>query len=111
MNYTMKIPYSFNPSMKCLMYVPGSHLKNVISIKCFEANLRNIPPLKCHIYDISMKCPNTCLYCQLYGITPFANGVCLKLIQSTTSMGSNPLLMVDGKVYYSHQRELVQTLC
>ena len=41
--------------------------------------------------------------------TPFANGGCQSLLQST-SMGSHPLLMVDVKVYYS-QRVLVHTLC
>ncbi len=32
------------------------------------------------------------------GFTPFANSRCQSLLQ-TTSMGSHPLLMVDGKVY------------
>ena len=49
--------------------------------------------------------------CNLYtvnknGFTPFANGRCQSLLQST-SMGSHPLLMVDVKVYYSH-KEWVQ---
>ena len=39
-----------------------------------------------------------------YGFTPYANGRC------QMSMSSNPLLMVDVKVYYSHQ-ECVHTLC
>ena len=34
-----------------------------------------------------------------YGFTPFANGRCQSLLQST-SMGSHPLLMVDVKVYW-----------
>ena len=41
--------------------------------------------------------------------TTFANGGCQSLLQSTR-IGSNPLLMVDVKVYYSKQ-ERVQTLC
>jgi len=41
------------------------------------------------------------------GFTPFANGRCQSLLQST-SMGSRPLLMVDVKVYYS-QREYIST--
>ena len=36
------------------------------------------------------------------GLTPFANGGCQSLLQSTR-MGSHPLLMVDVKVYYSHK--------
>ncbi len=44
-----------------------------------------------------------------YGFKPFANGGCQSL-QQLMSMGSNPLLMVDVKVYYS-QRVWVQTLC
>ena len=43
------------------------------------------------------------------GLTPFANGGCQSLLQSTR-MGSHPLLMVDVEVYYS-QREWVYTLC
>jgi len=43
------------------------------------------------------------------GFTPFANGRCQSLLQST-SMGSHFLLMVDVKVYYS-QQEWVHTLC
>ena len=42
-----------------------------------------------------------------YGFTPFANGGCQSLLQSTR-MGSHPLLMVDVKVYYS-QREYIAT--
>ena len=34
--------------------------------------------------------------------TPFGNGRCQSLLQSTR-MGSQPLLMVDVKVYYSQQ--------
>jgi len=41
------------------------------------------------------------------GFTPFANGGCQSLLQ-LTSMGSNPLLMLDVKVYYS-QREYIST--
>ena len=41
------------------------------------------------------------------GLTPFANGRCQNLLQSTR-MGSHPLLMVDVKVYYS-QREYIVT--
>ena len=36
------------------------------------------------------------------GFTPYANGRCQSLLQ-TTSMGSHPLLMVDVKVYYSQR--------
>ena len=36
------------------------------------------------------------------GFTPFANGGCQSLLQSTR-MCSHPLLMVDAKVYYSQQ--------
>ena len=43
------------------------------------------------------------------GFKSFANGGCQSLLQSTR-MGSNPLLMVDIKVYYS-QQEWVQNLC
>ena len=42
-----------------------------------------------------------------YGFTPFANDGCQSILQSTR-MGSNPLLMVDVKVYYS-QREYIAT--
>ena len=42
-----------------------------------------------------------------YAFTPFANGGCQSLLQST-SMGSLPLPMVDVKVYYS-QREYIST--
>ena len=35
-----------------------------------------------------------------YGFTPFANGRCKSLLQSTR-MGSHPLLMVDVNVYYT----------
>ena len=44
-----------------------------------------------------------------YGFTPYANGRCQSLLQ-TTSMGLHPMLMVDVKVYYS-QRVWVHTLC
>ena len=37
-----------------------------------------------------------------YGFTPFANGRCQSLLQSTR-LGSNPLLLMDVKVYYSQQ--------
>ena len=43
------------------------------------------------------------------GFTPFDDGGCQSLLQST-SMGSQPLLMVDVKVYYS-QQEWLHTLC
>ena len=43
------------------------------------------------------------------GFTPFVNGRCQSLLQSTR-MGSDPLLIVDVKVYYS-QRVWVHTLC
>ena len=36
------------------------------------------------------------------GFTPFANGGCQSLLQ-LTRMGSNPLLMLDVKVYYGQQ--------
>ena len=39
--------------------------------------------------------------------TPFANGGCQSLLQSTR-MGSHPLPIVDVKVYYS-QREYIAT--
>ena len=42
------------------------------------------------------------------GCTPFANGRCQSLLQST-SMGSHPLLMEDVNVYYN-QRVWVHTL-
>ena len=42
------------------------------------------------------------------GFTPFANGGCQSLLQSTR-MGSHILLMVDVKVYY-RQQEMVRTL-
>ena len=42
------------------------------------------------------------------GFTPFAIGRCQSLLQST-SMGSNPLLMMDVKVYYN-QHEYIATL-
>ena len=42
-----------------------------------------------------------------YGFTPFANGGCQSLLQSTR-IGSHPLLMVDVKVYNS-QREYIVT--
>ena len=41
--------------------------------------------------------------------TPFANGECQSILQSTRT-GSNPWLMVDVKIYYS-QQERVYTLC
>jgi len=41
------------------------------------------------------------------GFTPFANGRCQSLLQSTR-MGSHLLLMIDVKVYYS-QREYIAT--
>ena len=41
------------------------------------------------------------------GFTPFANGGCQSLLQSTR-MGSHPLLIADVKVYYS-QREYIAT--
>ena len=44
-----------------------------------------------------------------YGFTPFANGGCQNLLQSTR-MGSRPLLMIDVKIYFS-QQEWVHTLC
>ena len=43
-----------------------------------------------------------------YWFTPFVNGRCKSLLQST-STGSHPLLMVDVKVYY-RQQVWVQTL-
>ena len=42
-----------------------------------------------------------------YGFTPFANGKCQSLLQST-KMGSHPSLMEDVKFYYS-QREYIVT--
>ena len=43
------------------------------------------------------------------GFKPFGNDGCQSLLQSTR-LGSNLLLMVDVKVYYS-QQDWVQTLC
>jgi len=42
-----------------------------------------------------------------FTVTPFANGGCQSLLQST-KMGSHPSLMEDFKVYYS-QREYIVT--
>ena len=97
----------------------------IIIIIIISYNLYTITRISSHpLLMVNVEVYNS----QRVWVTPFANGRCQSLLQSTrmgshpllmvvvksllqsTSMGSHPLLMVDVKVYYS-QQEWVNTLC
>ena len=99
--------FSFHVTLEFLL---ETHLKRKTTISLTFLSRKQ---LRCqHLLSLRESMQNACrIYSGLgpqplynlfavneYGFTPFANGGCQSLLQSTR-MGSHPLLMVDVKVY------------